>query len=72
MQRKITCKQIQSMLYLLILHTSVNYMLQGGKMNKEKAYFLVIILGIVTLTIIFLISKFMSKIFENKNYPKII
>lgn len=39
-------------------------------MNKEKAYFLVIILGIVTLTIIFLISKFMSKIFENKNYPK--
>ncbi|WP_462335507.1 hypothetical protein [Fusobacterium varium] len=39
-------------------------------MNKEKAYFLVIIWGIVTLTIIFLISKFMSKIFENKNYPK--
>lgn len=29
MQRKITCKQIQSMLYLL--YTSLNYMLQGGK-----------------------------------------
>ncbi|BBA50103.1 hypothetical protein [Fusobacterium varium] len=38
--------------------------------SKEKAYFLVIVLGIVTLMIIFLISKFMSKIFENKNYPK--
>ncbi|MDU1910474.1 hypothetical protein [Fusobacterium sp.] len=39
-------------------------------MNREKAYFLVVILGIITLIIIFLISKFMSKIFENKTYPK--
>ncbi len=38
--------------------------------SKEKAYFLVAVLGIVTLIIIFLISKFMSKIFENKSYPK--
>ena len=39
-------------------------------MNSEKAYFFVAVLGIITLMIIFLISKLMSKVLENKKYPK--
>ena len=39
-------------------------------MNREKAYFFVAVLGIITLMIIFLISKLMSKVLKNKKYPK--
>lgn len=39
-------------------------------MEKEKAYFFVAVLGIITLIIIVFVSKLMSKVLENKKYPK--
>lgn len=39
-------------------------------MEKEKAYFFVVVLGIIALIIIVFVSKLMSKVLENKKYPK--
>lgn len=39
-------------------------------MEKEKAYFFVAILGIAALIIIIFVTKLMSKVLENKKYPK--